>query len=595
MMMCHLFATVLLIGLSMKTAASTSNNHRSPLDKPNFILLFMDDLGYGDVGFTGHPTTSTPNIDRLAFNGKVLTTWYSGCAVCTGSRAALMTGRQFTRVGVPGVFGPTGRAGLPLNETTVAEQLKAAGYVNAAVGKWHLGQREMYLPANRGFDEYLGIPYSDDMGSAYTTPCEGEEERDVDHDAQQWDCQSYADARYLHPDDKCSQLEDDPDPAGKHLPLVHQADGHTTILEQPLDFTTLAQKYETFATEFIEKNQENPFFLYVPFSHVHVTSYDQPEKQYAGCAWKGSTTRGAFGDALAEADSTVGAIHAKLRELELEENTLILFASDNGPWLPMGLSGGSAGLFTGRYADYWDTGKGSTWEGGIRSPSFAHWKGTIQPFSRSSEVVSSLDVMPTLSSLAGISLPPDRVIDGRDMSDILLRDGPSHHDFLMLYGFCHLGDGGYGISAVRHGKYKAHFCTSPGFVNHRNNTQKYEQYPLLFNVEKDPSESMPISTGEMPVDPDDQAAMERIMQAYAMEVATFTYGRLTPEPDGPDEGPGRYGLCCDRLRDCDCSGDHGLFNVGTKQHHDRYHDALGEEEPNPPATIAQANLRKEFQ
>ena len=593
-----ILTAVLLIGLFTIPAAASVNKdrpRRSPLDKPNFVLLFMDDLGYGDVGFTGHPTTSTPHIDRLAFNGKILTTWYSGCAVCTGSRAALMTGRQFTRVGVPGVFGPTGNVGLPLNETTVAEQLKAAKYVNAAVGKWHLGQREMYLPANRGFDEYLGIPYSDDMGSAYTSPCEGEEESDNVHDAKQWDCQSYAEARYLHPDDDCRELEDDPDPAGKHLPLVHQADGQTTILEQPLDFTTLAHKYERFATDFIENNQENPFFLYVPFSHVHVTAYDQPEKQYAGCAWKGSTTRGAFGDALAEADSIVGAIQKKLQDLELEENTLILFASDNGPWLPMGLSGGSAGLFTGRYADYWDTGKGSTWEGGIRSPSFAHWKGTIEPFSRSSEVVSSLDVMPTLSSLAGISLPPDRVIDGRDMSDILLHDGQSHHDFLMLYGFCHLGDGGYGISAVRHGKYKAHFCTSPGFVNSRNNTKKYEQYPLLFDVEKDPSESMPISTGEMPDDPDDRAAMERIMQSYAFEVATFTYGKLTPEPDGPDEGPGRYGICCDRSRDCDCSGDHGLFNVGTKQHHDRYHDALGEEEPNPPATIAQANLRKEYQ
>ena len=186
-----------------------------------------------------------------------------------------MTGRQFTRIGVPGVFGPTGNVGLPLNETTVAEQLKRAGYANAAVGKWHLGQRMPYLPMNRGFDTYLGIPYSDDMGSGYTSPCtdsgEGGDDATNKKDAQEFDCRSYAEARYLHPDD-CSMFEDDPDPAGKHLPLVLQKDGQTTILEQPLDFTTLAEKYERFATEFIEENADHPFFLYVPFSHVHVTA-----------------------------------------------------------------------------------------------------------------------------------------------------------------------------------------------------------------------------------------------------------------------------------------------------------------------------------
>ncbi len=124
--------------------------------QPNFVILFMDDLGYGDLGFTGHPTTKTPNLDRLAWNGKILTTWYSGCNVCTGSRTALMTGRQFPRTGVPGVFGPTGRGGLNLNETTIAEHLKQAGYATAIVGKWHLGQRQVYLPGNRGFDYYLG-------------------------------------------------------------------------------------------------------------------------------------------------------------------------------------------------------------------------------------------------------------------------------------------------------------------------------------------------------------------------------------------------------------------------------------------------------
>ena len=306
--MMHLILLPALLLLFL-AASSAKTHQRDPLDKPNFILLFLDDLGYGDVGFTGHPTTSTPHIDRLAHQGKILTTWYSGCAVCSGSRAALMTGRQFTRVGVPGVFGPTGNVGLPLNETTVAE-LKQAGYVNAAVGKWHLGQRAAYLPMSRGFDSYMGIPYSDDMGSGYASPCEEEEDGESrnrnEKDAQQFDCKSYAESRYLHPDD-CGKFEADPDPAGKHLPLVHQKDGQTTILEQPLDFTTLAEKYERFATDFIEENQDRPFFLYVPFSHVHVTANGQPEKQYAGCKWKGATKRGSFGDALAEADSIVGA------------------------------------------------------------------------------------------------------------------------------------------------------------------------------------------------------------------------------------------------------------------------------------------------
>ena len=144
---------------------------RAPLTQPNIVMLFVDDLGYGDVGFNGHPTTNTPNIDQLAWNGKVLTTWYSGCPVCSCSRASLMTGRQWSRMGIPGVFGPTVSSGLPLNETTVADELSKAGYATGAAGKWHLGQRHAYLPAARGFDEYLGIPYSDDMGEARATPC----------------------------------------------------------------------------------------------------------------------------------------------------------------------------------------------------------------------------------------------------------------------------------------------------------------------------------------------------------------------------------------------------------------------------------------
>lgn len=602
---------------------------------PNFVLLFMDDLGYGDLGFTGHPTAQTPNLDKLAWNGKILTTWYSGCHICTGSRAALMTGRQFPRTGLPGVLGPTVRGGLPLNETTLATQLKGAGYATAAVGKWHLGQRQLYLPGNRGFDYYLGIPYSDDMGSGIASSCPADNDEQPSNeeelrngqehlppesstptesldgrDGESWPTRDWYDklgflqasssaaASSPTTEEETSGSSKDPDPAAKYLPLVYQEFNHTQILEQPLDFTTLAQKYNDFATNFIESHQNEPFFLYVPFSHVHTTNANQPEMQYAGCDFRKSTKRGAFGDALEEADWIVGNIMGKLKELELEEDTLVLFTSDNGPWMMRNLSGGSEGLFTGRYAGYWNTGKGSTWEGGIRMPAFAYWKGTIPPFSRSAEIISSLDVFPTLSALVGLDLPANRAYDGRDMSDILLNEhGKSKHDFLFFYGVCS-GDPYWSVSSVRHGKYKAHWCTAPGLFD-ESHVKKYDP-PLLFDVEKDPSESQPISVNKMPSDPEDAAAMERILKAYAMEKATFQFGKLDPYPDGPGEGPDRYGLCCDRAKDCYCVDDGlgtennniGIFNLGTKKHHDLYHEALGEEEPSPPRTRAQAMLQE---
>ncbi|EDQ85419.1 uncharacterized protein MONBRDRAFT_11941 [Monosiga brevicollis MX1] len=450
-------------------------------------MLFVDDLGYGDLGFTGHPTTQTPNIDALAHGGRVLSTWYSGCPVCSGSRAALMTGRQFARIGVPGVFSPTGNTGLPLNETTAAQQLKQANYATAIVGKWHLGQRSMYLPGARGFDRYLGIPYSDDMGEA----------RD-------------------------------------YLPLVKQmGDGkttNTTILEQPLDFSALAQHYSDFATvrplddsrilrqarlassdsstivgTFIKDNKENPFFLYMPFrcdmavsphstlaamsssslkltrldSHVHTTAANQPEKQYAGCQFKNTSRRGMFGDALAEVDWQVGEIMSTLKEQGLENNTLVLFASDNGPWMIQNASAGSEGLFTGRTSNYWNTGKGSTWEGGIRMPAFAYWPNVVPATTRTPEMVSSLDFVPTISRLAGVPLPSDRIYDGRDMLDVLLGNGTTPHETLFFYR------DQSGPMAMRYGPWKAHFRTAPGLggCNQPDCHTKTYNPPLLFNVE----------------------------------------------------------------------------------------------------------------
>lgn len=458
--MISLLSILLLLFVTQSRGART--------DKPNFIVLFVDDLGYGDLGFTGHPTTKTPNLDELAWNGKILTTWYSGCNICTASRAALMTGRQHARTGLPGGLVPTSSYGLNLDEITIAEHLKnEANYSTAIVGKWHLGQRKVYLPGNQGFDQYLGIPYSNDMGVGWESSCEvvtdetisrnGDLENDGWEDEERYESLGLLNPRLsLNDTEEISSRSSEKRPG--YVPLLYQIYNHTAIIEQPVDFTTLAKKYSNFATRFIEDNQDNPFFLYVPFTHVHTTATGSTkENQYAGCNFRGATKRGIYGDALAETDWIVGTIVQKLRELDLEENTLILFTSDNGPWQGRGLSGGSEGLFTGRYAQndgYWNTGKGSNWEGGIRAPAFAYWKGTIQPFSRSSEVVSSLDVFPTLTSLAGAPMPTDRPFDGRDMSDVLLNtNGTSKHEFLFFYGTCH-GGPYWAVSGVRHGKYK---------------------------------------------------------------------------------------------------------------------------------------------
>jgi len=328
-------------------------------------------------------------------------------------------------------------------------------------------------------------------------------------------------------------------------PLVHQAGGVTTVLEQPVDFTFLTQKYSTFATDFVKNHSSDPFFLYLPFSHVHTTANNMPEKQYAGCDFKGKSRRGPFGDALAEVDWIVGNVHQTVMDVGIEENTLMLFTGDNGPWLVQGLSGGSTGILTGSYSGYWNTGKGSTWEGGLRGPGFAYWKGQIQPFSRTAEIVSSLDLFPTVSSLAGLPLPADRVYDGKDMSDLLLQDdGKSKHDFLFFYGGC---QGGLKPSSARHGKWKAHWCTGPGMSGCDGCTVKWYPVPLLFDVEKDPSEAEPVDSDE------GKAAIKVIQAAYDAEVASITTQVLIPEPDEEGERPGHYAVCCDLALDCKCT------------------------------------------
>ena len=520
---------------------------RPPTDRPNIVMFFVDDLGYGDLGFTGHPTTKSPTFDKLAKNGKTLTSWYSGCPVCSGSRSALMTGRQYVRLGVPGVFGPTVDDGLNLNETVVGKQLRKAGYKSAIMGKWHLGQREVYLPGSRGFDRYLGIPYSDDMGQARATPCKNQTLNSPLLGESEWE-NTWAD--YIADGHARSTDSVVADPGGEFLPLVHQKDGNTTVLEQPLDFSTLAQKYKDFVLEAIEDFQEDPFVLYMPFSHVHTTASNQPEKQFAGCNFKNTTRRGMFGDALAEADWIAEGVINKIESLGLANNTLVMFTSDNGPWMAQGKSGGSTGIFYGRTSGYWNVGKGSTWEGGVREAAFAYWPGQITPGTRSSEVVSSLDLFPTASKLAGINLPEGVYYDGKDMSEVLFNDqGKSKHEFLFLYGGHRCGSG---PSAVRYGKYKAHFGTGPGLSGCAGcKTICYDPL-MLFNIEEDPSEGYPLAVNTTTGPYADVIA--KIMAAHAEEAKTMHYGTLIKAPDQPGEGPGKYGVCCDRSKNCDCNG-----------------------------------------
>ena len=438
-----------------------------------------------------------------------------------------------------------------MNETTVADQLKKAGYATGICGKWHLGEREMFLPAARGFDEYLGIPYSDDMGGARATPCGGESGgASSDLSKEPW-WEDYCEAGFCNVEDVKGG-----DPAGAYLPLVHQINvggkRNTTVVEQPLDFTHLAKKYSDFVTSFIDRNAKSKFFLYVPFSHVHTTNPLQPSEQYASCPFKNTTSRGSFGDALAEVDWIIGNIVDKLDKLGLREDTLILFTGDNGPWMIKGASAGSPGLLYGRSAGYWNVGKGSTWEGGIHEAAFANWKGTIAEQTKSDEVVSSLDLLPTASALAGVDLPKGVTFDGKNMLDVLLDKGKSKHDALFFYGGASCSKW-KGPSAVRFGDFKAHFATGPGLGGCTGCEKKCfcddpssgDCEMLLFNVRVDPSEAYPL---------EDADVKASILKALQTELETFTWGKLVAPPDQPGEGPNRYGVCCDRKQDCDCDG-----------------------------------------
>jgi arylsulfatase A len=346
---------VLLGGLSDSKAGARGGDVR--VGRPNVVILLADDLGYGDLGCYGHPTIRTPNLDRMAGEGMKLTQFYSAASVCTPSRAALLTGRLPVRSGLTSVLFPFSRSGLPSSEITIADSLKARGYRTMCVGKWHLGHEPEFLPNRHGFDRFLGVPYSHDMitgtGDGQTVT----------------------------------------------LPLMRDE----SVVEPRVDPATLTERYTNAAIGFLQEHGKagsrrgTPFFLYVAYSSPHTPLASGP-------AQKGRSARGPYGDSVEEMDTSVGRIIQTLRDNGLHSNTLVVFTSDNGPWLLQAMDGGSAGLLR--------EGKGSTWEGGMREPCLVWWPGVVSPGRVSSDIACTMDWFVTVLQLVGAEVPGDRAIDG---------------------------------------------------------------------------------------------------------------------------------------------------------------------------------------
>jgi arylsulfatase A-like enzyme len=355
---------------------------------PNVVLVYADDLGYGDVGAFGAPRIRTPHIDRLATEGVRFTDFYVAQAVCSASRAALLTGSYPNRIGILGALFPTSTNGIAEGETTLGEVLKARGYATAIYGKWHLGHLPPFLPTRHGFDDYLGLPYSNDMWPSH--------------------------------------------PERMKFPPLPLYSGDAVLTVNP-DQSQLTGEYGRRAAAFIERNRERPFFVYLAHTMPHVPIF-------ASERFRGRSRQGLYGDVVEEIDDSVGQVIATLRRLSLERETLVIFTSDNGPWLSYGDHAGQAGPLR--------EGKGTAFEGGVRVPFVARWPGRIPARTVVREPAMTIDVLPTIARLVGAPLP-ERPIDGLDISPLLLgQDGArSPHEALLFY---------YGaeLRAVRGGRYK---------------------------------------------------------------------------------------------------------------------------------------------
>jgi len=406
----HLLSLLLIVGAALHAFGAAS--------QPNFVIIFIDDMGYADIGPYGATKQKTPNLDRMAAEGMKLTSFYAA-PVCSVSRAQLLTGCYGVRVSVPGVFGPASKNGLHPQEVTIAERLKERGYTTACVGKWHVGDQPEFLPTRQGFDRYLGIPYSNDMQRKSSVTGE----RVVP----------------LVRDEKVEELLTD--------------DAQSRIVE----------RYTEEAVKFIRESKDRPFLLYLPHTAVHTPIHP-------GAAFRGKSANGRFGDWVEEVDWSAGRVLDTLRELKLAENTLVIFTSDNGPWLIKGPDGGSALPLRG--------GKGSTWEGGMREPTIAWWPGKIAPGSVCDAVAGTIDLLPTFVTLAGGTVPAEPVIDGRDISPLLFgRSKQSPRE-------AHYYFRGWTLEAVRQGPWKLAIAPQPQTMG-KGTSDDAKLTPRLYNLDNE--------------------------------------------------------------------------------------------------------------
>ncbi len=390
------FHAILLLGIIASASQCGAAQADAPADRPNVVIVFTDDQGYQDVGCFGSPDIETPHLDRMAKEGMRFTDFYVSQAVCSASRASLLTGCYNVRIGILGALGPNSRHGIHEDEVTLADLVKKRGFATAVYGKWHLGHHPEFLPLRHGFDEYFGIPYSNDMWPHHPT-------------------------------------------AGDRFPNLPLFEGERVINAEvtPEDQTMFTTWFTERAVEFIEEHQDQPFLVYLAHPMPHVPLF--VSEKFAG-----KSQRGLYGDVIMEIDWSVGQILDTLRRLGLDENTLVIFTSDNGPWLSYGTHSGSALPLR--------EGKGTMFDGGCRVPCIMRWPARIPPGTECRELAATIDILPTLADILGIELPEDRIIDGKSILPLLegKPGAKSPHEFYAMY---------YGreLHAVRSGKWKLHF------------------------------------------------------------------------------------------------------------------------------------------